>query len=1074
MFDDNGAMSTHLTNRIMSSMDRRTSLKDNETDLMICLLKIHGKLDLKSRRPLTKNEERLLGQLSAVAFRDTDVISVRHYPRAMPIKIARMPRHRKGKEEGANRRLQLARIKTGKKWLGHLPETFSDELVAELFAGLPSERAAPAVKKYCNEHLRLDATDSARLKGFSGLNDTQYVKFSRVLFYLTGLRLLAPIKDVRSQRAAERKNDYKSMKRTVVAMTRVTKKNGSHISRNIHVGVMTVSPFECILTSAGALLEHGRLLPSSKRFHYPFKKPDNIHDVILWKFSADKGGGSWKLIMNPVNIKHPQSLRHVRVICEFSACDTRENLTAGFFNESSSGCKEVEDVVHRRCVLLEVTVNGKKQVAMVRNTNPRHVRHNPQQLTNNYEVRRYTPLSANETTTGESASDFAASVDFKTVYSVVFMYNVTKEQFDELLFVSSTGTTLSKFTLRIPISVSFNSNTSFSVLQYQLAGVFTGDLDFLANFVGHQGASAKWLCLFCLANQDNLVDTFHLGGNAPRFQQRKGVNSIQKCFEIYKREYLDLDCNLRTKSRRERVTQELTYSIVGAPLANIPLDVITPATMHVILGFTKKIYEWLVKLFSQLEYLEEQNTKGRTAHQFRQAITEAHDHARAYNDFLINEFKGAVDAIENKKAETMKLMTEVEKANKSIAKAKIGKRQAALVRKLRVLKAEIKRNELTPEELDFYKQFVAQVSITQQTSDHLKDLLSLHNGDAERELINALVANHVDIDAYHGGSIVGNHCMNMAQNGDKIMDDMATAMDPKIRTPTVKTYLEATSVQVKKILKLWFEIMKIMKSTACQSDAACATFKEHITQLNKEIHSLITDSPVPGCNLKHSKQLKSHFLFDWHIYDFLMRWRTLGGVDEQNIEGVHPQFNQLVRKFGNTRGGRRQELVMNEFVFSHSTWLAETIDEMIEKTSRKKKTKGASVVTSGVSTQETVDRVLDARVAINPGLDVNDDLEAGGENKLGGAEGGADEEAAVRRSVGIDEEEGASMPAAASLADVEIRINNNPAFHGINDLDTRVHSCDICNRRLLQFAMAVHRHETHEVLVEDKGDVIRP
>ena len=91
---------------------------------------------------------------------------------------------------------------------------------------------------------------------------------------------------------------------------------------------------------------------------------------------------------------------------------------------------------------------------------------------------------------------------------------------------------------------------------------------------------------------------------------------------------------------------------------------------------------------------------------------------------------------------------------------------------------------------------------------------------------------------------------------------------------------------------------------------------------------------MPRCKLKHSKKLKSHLLFDWEIRDFLKRWRTLGAVDEQNIEGVHPQFNQLVRRFGNTRGMCRQQLVMNEFLFSHSTWMVQTVDAMLRKTKR--------------------------------------------------------------------------------------------------------------------------------------------
>ena len=48
------------------------------------------------------------------------------------------------------------------------------------------------------------------------------------------------------------------------------------------------------------------------------------------------------------------------------------------------------------------------------------------------------------------------------------------------------------------------------------------------------------------------------------------------------------------KAKKEQVivTKDQSYSIVGAPLADIPIGVITPVTMHVILGLTKKcIYE---------------------------------------------------------------------------------------------------------------------------------------------------------------------------------------------------------------------------------------------------------------------------------------------------------------------------------------------------------------------------------------------------------------------------------------------------------------------------------------------------
>ena len=69
-----------------------------------------------------------------------------------------------------------------------------------------------------------------------------------------------------------------------------------------NVGVMPVKLVKCILNSAYSLLKHGTLLQSRSRFHYPFKNPDNIHTVILWKFVINKDSGLWKIIVNPVNI----------------------------------------------------------------------------------------------------------------------------------------------------------------------------------------------------------------------------------------------------------------------------------------------------------------------------------------------------------------------------------------------------------------------------------------------------------------------------------------------------------------------------------------------------------------------------------------------------------------------------------------------------------------------------------------------------------------------------------------------------------------------------------------------------
>ena len=97
--------------------------------------------------------------------------------------------------------------------------------------------------------------------------------------------------------------------------------------------------------------------------------------------------------------------------------------------------------------------------------------------------------------------------------------------------------------------------------------------------------------MLCLALQAEIGLPYQVEGRNIRFDKCKGSKSILRCYEKYKKEFLELDLLSRTKTKKEQVTQELSYSIVGAPLADVPPDVITRATMHVILGLTKNIFE---------------------------------------------------------------------------------------------------------------------------------------------------------------------------------------------------------------------------------------------------------------------------------------------------------------------------------------------------------------------------------------------------------------------------------------------------------------------------------------------------
>ena len=131
-------------------------------------------MDLSGRKSLTSSEERLLGQLSVIKFRDSkdaEPVSLLNFHKLMPITIARLPQQRKLGDEKHTKRLYSARIKTGEKWLDHLPGSFNDELISHLFLQIDDDRAETAVKKYYNKNRRLSAHDSSSLKGFAGLSD---------------------------------------------------------------------------------------------------------------------------------------------------------------------------------------------------------------------------------------------------------------------------------------------------------------------------------------------------------------------------------------------------------------------------------------------------------------------------------------------------------------------------------------------------------------------------------------------------------------------------------------------------------------------------------------------------------------------------------------------------------------------------------------------------------------------------------------------------------------------------------------------------------------------------------------
>ena len=211
----------------------------------------------------------------------------------------------------------------------------------------------------------------------------------------------------------------------------------------------------------------------------------------------------------------------------------------------------------------------------------------------------------------------------------------------------------------------------------------------------------------------------------------------------------NLPKNEQMKDARAAVIQKMTESIVGEVLADIPLDCITPATMHVILGFTKKIVDWILVSFLKLKLLEEKKTKGKTTYQFKQDVGEGMEKVVAYEKWLLTNFGGVIQTVEGKKNEFLKLMKLITTAEEKIASTHPGKQQTSWIEKLVKLKAMEQTNTPTHQEVEASKHFVEQLCIANQTRTELEAILKKHKGDSSREFVKAMHKHGLDQQVYH-------------------------------------------------------------------------------------------------------------------------------------------------------------------------------------------------------------------------------------------------------------------------------------------------------------------------------------
>ena len=156
----------------------------------------------------------------------------------------------------------------------------------------------------------------------------------------------------------------------------------------------------------------------------------------------------------------------------------------------------------------------------------------------------------------------------------------------------------------------------------------------------------------------------------------------------------------------------------------------------------------------------------------------------------------------------------------------------------------------------------------------------------------------------------------------------------------------------------------------------------------------------------------------------------------------HPDWNQMLRSFGNSRGAFMKEKIVREFLYRRTGWITASMEEMLSATSRPKRRKKRQ----------------------------------GGEGEV---EDDRDESGTIL-SDDIDDEEEEVEPDTPSaednlkheeLTELEREINNNKALHPFPDMCTHVQACKVCGKRVIAFAMPIHVNEAHTNIAEDADGI---
>ena len=1040
-----------------------------------------------ANNPPNENDMRVAGMLMNWIFKhcsdegsDVPVAKLLSFPCYRPIIVAKVPETYDAEETA---RLKRNRTKKANDWIETLLKGNFDttDVLVEL---LNKKRKKTVARKYIvkewNKNHRFSVETTLSALKYAGINPTQLEKLSQFIDVETrepgchsGLRLFAPRKCLYRRKKQNVKTRYPSMKFTkcrLEAYVTKKKKKKEEAKRTIQCSVGTVRLDEVLFANITDNRSNGRFVPASKRYSEPVQW---VGETALYKISTDGGAGSNKHGINPVNVKNPQGQEHFHPVLEYSGAKDDYNNLKKVYEAHPEIKRSIEDICNRRIVLLEVKIGNRTGSCMAVNTNDKHDYKCPSRLPDLSDS--LCESSSPQLPKSQPVDKYSARFDFAQVKRTRLIHNERLNCYEGLVFEDNDGNKLGTSSFSAPLS---GTSEICQLNQVLVMGVFSSDLALLCTIFGHQGAKAMWFCLFCLMKQCDAKKDFD--GTAGQVQQRTLKmlvdDGLTYCEAINAATQMD-----KSKTKfKPTLTQTETHSVTDVPLLDIPLDCVTYATMHVVLGITK----WLVDVtISGYEYIEgkaagHSRSRGGTNNDgavFRATLEHTIKRLHKYEEFVADQVKDAQAAVVSHNELLAKVATLIEelgairesKEDVSVtltteAAAEVNAREQQIEEQLESLREQVSSSSNDEDDyiVKYLQMVLEQRCITKETIQECEEYLKDHSSHANREFVAAMKMNGVDQTTYFQGSLVGNHCMTLGEKSDGIYSEAAKRLEPLIgTTDELKRELHAFTARMKTIVGSWFKLMRVMKSVGKQSQETIDQFRQQTETLRDEIFKLIkTDVPIKGWKKRLTRSMKAHLLFGEHLLKQLLTWGTLGGIDEQNIETCHAIWNKLLRQFGATRGHELQQKVLSEYLFQTSPFLHCDIARVKKETksTRKKNASGGARTTSRRSEESS-----SATTIVNELVDNNIILGALATSING--EEALHPELAQSDDVVIDIDSVAAADPANN--------NRNNESEKVKREDTMIKICTHpgCGKMRLAMAFHIHQFESHKVVATNSG-----